>query len=557
MNLNFDPAAKLNALLDLPAENEVVEFKEAKNGFDFRKLCKYFSALCNEANLKTQDSAWLIFGVANDRTVVGTKYRPQRPGLDSLKEEIGDRTTSRVTLIEIYEVDHPDGRVVMLEIPPAPRATPVAFDGHFYARDGESLQALNPVEYERIRAQSTLDDWSAAVVENATIDDLDSDAMVQARLNYIAKFPEQTEQVESWDDAKFLSKTKLTLNGKLTRAAILLLGNAEAERFLGTADAKIRWILKDDRGVERDYQIFGIPFLLAVDRTFAKIRLLKYRYMRGDTVFPEEVDTYDPFTIRESINNAIAHQDYSLGGRIDVVEFDDRLIFSNVGSFLPGDVRRVVIDDSPQQVYRNQLLVQAMFNLKMVDTIGGGIRKMFLAQSQRFFPMPDYRFEGQQVRVTFTGKILDMNYARLLAKNSELSLEDMLLLDQIQKGQPIENSEAKDLRKRKLIEGRKPNYLVSKPIAELTDQKAEYSKNRGLDKQYYLDFICAALEQHGKMTRQDLDLLLWNKLPEILTDEQRKRKIGNLLAELSRNDTVESFWEDGLSTWKPCKTDKS
>ena len=54
---SLDLAAKLASQLALPAENEVVEFKEARNGYDFTKLGKYFSALCNEANLKRQPAA--------------------------------------------------------------------------------------------------------------------------------------------------------------------------------------------------------------------------------------------------------------------------------------------------------------------------------------------------------------------------------------------------------------------------------------------------------------------------------------------------------------------
>lgn len=438
----------------------------------------------------------------------------------------------------------------MFEIPPAPRGTPVAFEGHYHARDGESLQALNPVEYERIRAQSALNDWSAVPLPKATMEDLDAEAIRVARDNYADKFPKLANDVAGWSDDQFLAKVHLSAGGVLTRAAILLLGRDTAEYLLETAAARIRWILKDQHGVERDYEIFGLPLLLAVDRTFSKIRILKYRYMRGDTIFPEEVDMYDPYTIRESINNAIAHQDYSLGGRINVVEFDDRLIFSNVGSFIPGDVRRVVVEDIPQEIYRNQCLVRAMFNLGMVDTVGGGIRKMFIKQSERYFPMPDYVLDDNRVQVTFTGKILDMNYARLLAKDPTLSLEDMMLLDQVQKGHVIDDADAKSLRHRKLIEGRKPHLQISRPIADLTDQKAEYSRNRGLEKRYYLDFICNALEQHVTMSRADLDLLLWNKLPELMNDQQKKRKIGNLLSELSRAGRIENEKVDGLSIWR-------
>ena len=70
---------KLNQLRNLQAENEIVEFKEAKSGYDFSKLGKYFSALCNEANMQKVKCAWLVFGVENnEHKIVGTNFRTKR-----------------------------------------------------------------------------------------------------------------------------------------------------------------------------------------------------------------------------------------------------------------------------------------------------------------------------------------------------------------------------------------------------------------------------------------------------------------------------------------------
>jgi ATP-dependent DNA helicase RecG len=166
-----------------------------------------------------------------------------------------------------------------------------------------------------------------------------------------------------------LNKAKLTIKGKLTRTALLLLGKDEAEHLLLPADLKIRWLLKDHQGNDRDYALFGMPLLLAVNKVYAKIRNLKYRYLPDGTLFPEEIDQYEPYAIREALNNCIAHQDYTLAGRINVIEGEESLTFTNLGSFVPGDVRRVVIEDAPEEHYRNRFLATAMFNLKMVDTI--------------------------------------------------------------------------------------------------------------------------------------------------------------------------------------------
>ena len=109
---------KLTELRNLPAETEIVEFKEAKTTYDFTKLGKYFSALCNEANLKGKPYAWLVFGIENiHHKIVNSQFRSNRKDLDSLKSEIANKITNRITFIEIYELNLPEGRVVMFQIP--------------------------------------------------------------------------------------------------------------------------------------------------------------------------------------------------------------------------------------------------------------------------------------------------------------------------------------------------------------------------------------------------------------------------------------------------------
>ena len=545
----MDIKTKLQTLLELSAENEVVEFKEAKNGYDFTKLGKYFSALSNEANLKRQKSAWLVFGVNDKQVVVGSQFRPNRKDLDHLKEEIANKTTNRITFIDIHETEDAGQRVVLFEIPAAPKGIPLAFDGHYYGRDGEALSPLNLEEIERIRQQVTQEDWSVAIVPKATLADLDPDAILLARKNFKNKFPDKAAETDAWDDATFLNKAKLTIKGKLTRTALLLLGRDESEHFLLPADPKIRWLLKDSNGYDRDYALFGIPLLLAVDKVYNKIRNIKYRYLQKGTLFPEEVDQYEPYAIREALNNCIAHQDYTLAGRINVVERDECLTFTNLGSFVPGDVERVVREDAPEEHYRNRFLATAMFNLKMVDTAGGGIRKLFLFQKQRFFPMPDYELTNTRVVLTLTGKVLDLDYANLLAQHGDLNLDDIIALDKVQKKRPLSTAEEKLLKNKQLIEGRKPNFFIAKSIAQTTGQKASYSNNKAFDKQYYLDLTCKAIKEHGSMTRKDVDELLWNKLPDWMSDTQRKRKISNLLSELRISEKIVNSGSDVRPCW--------
>ena len=517
-----------------------VEFKEAKNNFHFDDLGKYFSALSNEANLKGQECGWFVMGVKDKpREVVGTNYRPHRPSLDSLKQEVAVQTTNRLTFEEIYELTTPESRVLMFQIPPALRGVPTAWKGHYYGRNGESIGALNLGEIETIRNQAVREDWSAQACEGATLNDLDPDAILFAREQYKEKHPAKAEEVDQWDDVTFLNKAKVCINGQVTNTAILLLGKEQSEHLIAPSIGQITWVLRDEHGVERDYQHFRLPLILAVDQVFAKVRNLTYRYLPNASLFPTEVTQYDPWVIRETLHNCIAHEDYSQAGRINVVEEPESLLFTNLGHFIPGSVEEVILRDAPPEQYRNPFLAQAMVNLNMIDTIGSGIKRMFTVQRQRFFPMPDYDLsDPERVRVRLIGKVLDENYTRLLIEKTDLSLMDVIALDKVQKKRPLEEEEFKRLKGQKLVEGRRPNLFVSAKVAAVTGDKAQYIKHRAFDKDHYKKMVRSYLEKFGEAKREDLDKLLLDKISDALTDEQKSNRVKNLLQEMRKDGEI-------------------
>lgn len=523
-------------------EDEVVEFKKAENNFDFDDLGKYFSALSNEANLRDKAFAWLAFGVHDKtREILGTSFKNSMKSLQKLKQDLSQHTTDNHTFREIYELTLEGKRVLLFQIPATPRGIPMAWKGHFYARRGESLGALDMGKYEEIRRQVVDEDWSKEIVEGATIEDLDQEAIKEARKKYGKKHPDLVKEMKKWDDITFLNKAKITLKGKITNTAILLVGRTESEYLISPAVARIRWIYKDSKGNERDFAIETCPFVLATDKIYGKIRNFKYLIMDPEltSLVPDNLDTYDPFIIREALNNAIAHQDYGCHGMINVVEEEDRLIFTNLGSFIPDSVRSVLENDAPEEHYRNKMLANAMVELGMVDTIGSGIKRMFDKQRERLFPMPDYDFSENRVKVTVVGKVLDVDYARLLTRDKTLSLLDIEMLSRIQMHRPLSKEEIDYLRKRKLVEGRKNALYFAKSVAGATGQKAEYTRNKGFDDEYYKDLILKALEQHERMSRPEINALLMNKLPEALTEKQKLSKIGHLLTYLRQSGKIE------------------
>ena len=523
-------------------EDEVVEFKKAENNFDFDDLGKYFSALSNEANLRDKAFAWLAFGVHDKtREILGTSFKNSMMSLQKLKQDLSQHTTDNHTFREIYELKVEGKRVLLFQIPATPRGIPMAWKGHFYARRGESLGALDMGKYEEIRRQVVDGYWSKGIVEGATIEDLDPEAIKEARKKYGKKHPDLVKEMKKWDDITFLNKAKITLKGKITNTAILLVGRTESEYLISPAVARIRWIYKDSKGNERDFAIETCPFVLATDKIYGKIRNFKYLIMDPEltSLVPDNLDTYDPFIIREALNNAIAHQDYGCHGMINVVEEEDRLIFTNLGSFIPDSVRSVLENDAPEEHYRNKMLANAMVELGMVDTIGSGIKRMFDKQRERLFPMPDYDFSENRVKVTVVGKVLDVDYARLLTRDKTLSLLDIEMLSRIQMHRSLSKEEIDYLRKRKLVEGRKNALYFAKSVAGATGQKAEYTRNKGFDDEYYRDLIMKALEQHERMSRPEINALLMNKLPEALTEKQKLSKIGHLLTYLRQSGKIE------------------
>ncbi|MCE2689588.1 MAG: putative DNA binding domain-containing protein [Rubrivivax sp.] len=535
--------AELTALLDRlcaePRETEWLEFKA--NRYEPQVLGEYLSALANSACLLGRPRGYLAFGIEDgSHAVVGTTFDPHAEKgkgeqLLPLWLSLGLRPNVG---FEIHPFTYQGERVVLFEVHPA-FDRPVEFYGTAYVRDGTSKTELSKYPEKARTIWNRRVDWSAQVCEQASLNDLEPQAIVKARREFATKFPAQAAAAAGWDDATFLNKAKLTIRGGVTYAALLLLGKPEASTLLAPAVARISWLLKNERNEDLDYEHFGPPFLLNVDKVLARIRNLTVRELPGGTLFPVELTQYDPWVIREALHNCIAHQDYGLRGRVQVVETPDALLLTNVGGFLPGRVETVIEQDAPLEIYRNPFLAEAMVNLNMIDTQGGGIKRMFMKQRERFFPMPDYDLsQPERVMVKLRGRILDERYTRVLMSQSGLELGLIMLLDKVQKGARISADESRRLKAAKLVEGRYPKLMVAGPLAALAGQKAQHIRNRGLDSRYYRDMIVELVREHQPVSREDIDRLLVDKLPELLTQDQKLNRVHNLLRHLVKAGAI-------------------
>ena len=545
-------------LREYPQENARCEWKEYKNlknsfcGDEKDDVISYVSAIAN------MEGGHLMIGV-KDKTleIVGTDisrltFNGQPANTQSATFKLTEQCTylsSEGLSIEEFVTEDTNKRVWIMHIPKHLPRRPVLAHKKPSQRIEDSLVELTQERMAVILEEPiyTAKDWSAEIVSDATIDDLDEVAIANARMMFKkvhSRIP--AEEVNGWSVPTFLSKCGLTRDSGITRAAIILLGKYESAFKLRPAVAQVTWTRRDAKQDVVDYEHFTVPFILTVDEILSKIENLTLREMPGGTLFPDTMKQYDDYTIREALHNCIAHQDYTLQQRINFVENPGYLYYSNAGTFIPGTLENALRNEEPQMHFRNECLCRAMVDFNMIDTVSRGIKKMFNEQWRRHFPMPDYEIDQikKKVVVRIYGNEINKRYTDLLKTNDTLSLWDCISLDAVQKGRTIHEDVAQDLLRRGLIEGEPPHYSISLSVAKNTHQLPSYTKTKGLDKaklrQMVLQYLSNAGEEGAK--RDSIYEYLKDVLPQNKTEEQKLRGLGDLLKTMKKEDLI---WTDG------------
>lgn len=527
-----------------------LEFKEG-NATDNQRLGKYISALSNAANLAHRPYGYLIFGIKDSSLeIVGTKF-----SYENRKEKGSDldfyirHNLSPSVYFEHFVCNYQGKKIEIFRIPKSFNA-PIEFEKVAWIRIGSSLTELKkyPEYHRKILLSHT--DWSAEIVQEATIDDLDEKAIQKAKQLYKEKNVNKPfyEEIDLWTNTTFLDRLNVTIGGKITNTALILLGKESAAHFISPKVAQITWKLDTE---EKAYQHFGMPLFLTVNAVLERIRNIPYRFFPDNQLISVEVPKYDNKVILEALNNCIAHQDYFLNSRIVVTEKINKLIFENAGDFFEGKAEDYFFGDKTPKYYRNKFLVNAMVNLNMIDSVGYGIYKMLLSQKKRYFPLPDHsKSTDKEVVLEIYGHYIDENYSKKLIEQGDLlELTDVILIDKVQKKQPIDNSAIKRLKQKHLIEGRKPQFYISEEVATILDEKAEYTLNKGLDNEILETFILKHIKTHGFATRKEIDTLLLNKLPNYLSAQQKKRRLSNMIQDLKERKLIENVGTRSLPKW--------
>lgn len=527
----------LEELIKQPHEQPWLEFKLNKGTIDNDSIGEYISALSNGACISNKPFGYLVWGIEDaTHSVKGTNFSfsSAKVGNQDLELWLHNLLSPKINF-GIFEFDYHSKAITLIRIPAA-KGQPAHFKKIPYIRIGSHKTDLRGFPDLIRTIYNSQEDWSAQIIEKATMDDLDPEALIVAK----TKFKERNakadfaDKIDRWDLATFLDKAKVTINGKITNTAILILGKEEASHYLLPVLAQITWKLE---GEEKGYEHFGTPLLLNTTKVLHRIRNIKYKFFPDNELLSVTVNKYETRSILEALHNCIAHQDYSLNSRIIVTEKVDRLIFANAGSFFEGKPDDYTSGEKTPERYRNPFLAHAMYSLGMIDTLGYGIHAMVLAQRNRFFPLPDFILsEPQKVVLQLYGHSINENYSKLLIERKDLPLSKVVLLDRVQKKLSISDEAAAMLKKDKLIAGRKPNFYVEASVAEVTNNKATYIKNRAFDDEHYKKMILEFLRTYKKANREEIDNLLLNKLSDILDDKQKRNKIRNLLYSMSKKE---------------------
>lgn len=529
----------VDELRNLPKENEWVEFKTGTATTN-EKLGQYISAISNAACIANEPFGYFVLGIVDEtHEVIGTKFKFKNRKEDNQELELWIRRLLHPSInFQHFICQYGLYHLEILKIPAA-AGEPTHFKKIPYIRFDSSLTDLRYYSHHIRAIYNSQIDWSAITIERATINDLDPVAIAQAREKFKEKNAAKQwfNEIDNWDDATFLDKAKITVNGKITNAAIILLGKTESAHYISPSVAQITWKLDTE---EKAYEHFEIPLFLSINDVLQQIRKLKYKFFPDNKLISVEVNKYETKVILEALNNCIAHQDYSRHSRILLTEQTHKLIFENEGGFIEGNAEDYTFGEKTPKKYRNRWLADAMVNLNMIDTMGYGIRRMYEEQRRRFFPLPDYRKSTRdKVVLEIYGHTLDENYSKLLIeKKDDLSLTEVVLLDKIQKGQTITEEAAKLLKKKLLIEGRKPHYHISSSVASVTGQESQYIKVKGIEDDYCKKMIVDYLTKFKAGKRYNFEEMLADKLSPLLTEKQKKDKIKNILQAMKKDGVI-------------------
>lgn len=518
-------------------EGEHVQFKEAKNRFDFGEAARCCCALANDGGGK------LVFGISDkrSRSVVGSRAFEQpertRMGLiDKLKINVDFQLFT-------YE----EKRVLVFDVKSRPIGLPILYEGVAWIYDGDTLKEM-PEEKRRKIYEEIGTDFSGKICDGATIKDLDEAAIEAFRAKWIEK--SGNKKLATRSKEQILIDCGAMTDAGVTYAALILFGKSEAlVRFLPQAEIIFEYRSSEASGPANQREEFKSGFFTCYDRIWELVNLRndKQHYQEGFFVF--DIFTFNERVVREAILNAVSHRNYQFGGSIFVRQYRDRLVVESPGGLPFGITLDNILD---RQLPRNRRIAEILSLCGMVERSGQGMNLMFELSVQEAKPLPDFTGTDEFfVSVTLNGLIIDKAMLSVINRISErstelLSTEDFLVIDALYHDRPLNGK--MQARLPRLVEmgivehiGRK-KYVLARSLYAATGKTGVHTRHVGLDK----DTNKALLLKH---IRQNNDVgTPFKELQQVLPGLTRGQ-IQRLMQELKDSHQVYPQGKTSAARW--------
>lgn len=361
-------------------EGENIQFKEAKNRFDFGEAAKCCCALANDGGGK------LVFGITDKRprSVVGSAAFDQpertRMGLiDKLKVNV-----------DFQLFNHNGKRVLVFDVKRRPVGLPVQCEGVAWIYEGDTLKPMPEDMRRRIYEEIGID-FSGTVCAGVAVDDLDETAIENFRANWIEKSGKK--QLATLSKEQLLHDCGAITDDGVTYAALILFGKKAAlAKYLPQAEIVFEYRSSEVSGPANQREEFRIGFFACYDRIWELVNLRndKQHYQEGFFVF--DISTFNERVVREAILNAVSHRNYQLSGNVFVRQYRDRLVVESPGGFPLGISLDNILD---RQAPRNRRIAEMLSLCGMVERSGQGMNLMYELSVQEAKPLPD--FTGQMI----------------------------------------------------------------------------------------------------------------------------------------------------------------
>ena len=462
-------------------EGENLEFKEARNRYHFDRLLNYCAALANEGGGR------VVLGITDrrPRQVIGTRAfsQPERTRLGLI-----EKLHLKVDVDEVY---HPEGRVLVFTVPPRPVGVPIQADGIYWTRRGDSLV---PMAEEQLREifNEIGHDFSADFCQGATLDDLDLEAVENFRKRWIEK--SGNTSLERLDWKQLLRDAEAVVDGNVTYAALVLFGTRQAlGRHLAQAEVIFEYRSSEASGPAQQRKEYRESFFSFYDDLWNTINLRNDLQHYQDGLFIWDIPTFEERSVRETILNAVSHRDYRLGGSVFVRQYPRHLIIESPGGFPHGITLENILN---RQYPRNRRIADLFAKCGLVERSGQGMDLIFEEAIRRGKLPPDFTgTDRYQVNLALNGQVQDSAFVLFLEKisrerNVSFSTQDFLILDQVHRGLPVRDElkpRLSYLLETGVLEltgqGRGARYVLARRFYAITGQKGVYTRKVGLDKE--------------------------------------------------------------------------